>query len=152
MMPGTGEIVFDEPPKLERCDRRVRKAKGTSFALDMRPEKLQRTKNSAHVSHEERYMHQVRTNGAYRREIVFFRKCFEKSKQLVRDVSDVAQRLTLHQYYYGGLSEDGDNEIDELSTQIREIVQGYQAVIKLAENDWVEMTQQEAVCVRADQL
>jgi hypothetical protein len=152
-MTPVSKAVLDGPPQPNKYDRRVRRAKGTTSALDMRPDKMQHSKRSTHLDHEERYFRLTRRNCAYRRELAFFRACFEPSKELVTQVGEIAKQLILYTYYHSEEDLEGTNdELLNLATSLQQVTQAYEDIIEAAADGWVAETEQEARCARADRL
>lgn len=153
MMEPVNRAVLDGPPQPNKYDRRVQKARGTTSALDMRPQKMQHYKTPARLDHEERYLRLTRRNCAYRRELAFFRGCFEPSRELVAEVAEISKQLILHTYYYPkDEPEEASDEIMNLATSLQQATQKYKTIIEAAADSWVAETEQEARCVRAEYL
>ena len=150
-MTPVSKVVLDGPPPPNKYDHRVRRAKGTTSALDMRRDKMQHAKQSTHLDHEERYFRLTRRNCAYRRELAFFRACFEPSKELATQVGEIAKQLILHTYF-NSEEDPANDELMKLATSLQQATQTYEDVIEAAADGWVAGTEQEARCARADRL
>lgn len=125
------------PPQLLRSDHRISQESGTTMAIETSYDRVQMAKKRPRPTYEERLLELIRETGVLRRELNFYRSCFEPSRNLTSEVWDVANQLMLTYYWDPNGSEDSLKRSFELAEELRDAVVRYEKVMVEAEEEWV---------------
>lgn len=151
--------VPDRVPSIQFFDRCIEEVGGVTSALELRKEVLQSAKQRKPNSQEQREIDLVRQLSALRREVNFFRSCYESAEAMVSSLYSVSQEMYLN-YYLRPVhmvndtgsqstkvdwSQVADTEWLKRADELVWYLQGYESVVIRAEEEWIELCHNQAL-------
>ena len=142
-------------PSIQSFDRNIHRLGGSTSALEVRKEALHSTKRHRLWSQEQREIDLVKQLSALKRELNFFRPCYEAALALTSNIYTVSQEMYLNYYLrpttFIGETKNGIsdtnwshladtewlNRADELVKHLKD----YERTVKQAEGEWIELAQ-----------
>jgi len=151
--------VLDRVPSIQFFDRCIDEVGGVTSALELRREVLQLAKQHKPNSQEQREIDLVRQLSALRREVNFFRSCYESAEAMVFSLYSISQEMYLNyylrpirtvndvgsQYPDVDWSQVADTEWLRRADELVWHIQAYERVVIGAEAEWIELSRNQAL-------
>lgn len=142
-------------PSIQSFDRNIHRLGGSTSALEVRKETLHSTKRYRLWSQEQREIDLIKQLSALKRELNFFRPCYEAALALTSNIYTVSQEMYLNYYLRpttmidntgNGISDTdwshlADTEWLKRADELVEHLKDYERTVKQAEAEWIELAQ-----------
>ncbi len=151
--------VLDRVPSIQFFDRCIEQVGGVTSALELRREVLQSAKQHKPNPQEQREIDLVRQLSALRREVNFFRSCYESVEAMVSGIYSVSQEMYLNYYLrpIPTVKDVGSQDPDVDWSQVADTewlrradelvwhIQAYERAVIGAEAEWIELCRNQAL-------
>ncbi|KAI9766704.1 MAG: hypothetical protein M1840_006348 [Geoglossum simile] len=127
-----------KPPEVSLLDHRIGLRNGSTIALEATAKRLQSAKISPPADMRARVEELSRENGHLRREVQFYRDCFDLAQHFRHTVSNISQQLQVAYYMDAVNNEDAIEFSNGLATDLRHALEHLADDQLGIEKSWLE--------------
>ena len=123
-------------PEINSLDHQIAVARGSTIALETTRTRIQSSKSQNRLSLSELREEKLRQRDQQETENQFYRACFENLHQLLLDVVEAAQDLTLHYHFEPEASPVGNEHVQQAIHKLRAALDQSRVHEAQAEQAW----------------
>ncbi|KAI2791717.1 hypothetical protein POX_c04591 [Penicillium oxalicum] len=123
-------------PEINSLDHQIAMARGSTIALETTRTRIQSSKSQNRLSLSELRKEKLRQRDQQENENQFYRDCFENLHQLLLDVVEAAQDLTLQYYFEPETSPVGNEHVQQAIHRLRAALGQSKVHEAQAEQEW----------------
>lgn len=131
-------------PKLQSFDHAHMKMGCRTFATELRSVTFNASQSKKSLSAEASTIDVVRRLNEYKREVHFFRTAHNGSEGLVSGIRSVVQQMILNYFLRPEIDGERDEQWLELSAELDNHLNCFQASVNAAEAEWLELSSRQA--------
>lgn len=125
------------PPQPNGLDQIISLRSRSTMLAELAPSMLQRNKFREKPEMKERVVELVRKNGALRRELAFYRACYEEANNMMEKVAGSVAHLSLL-YYYEPANRAKETDIgNEVALDLEDATKEFVRGVSVAQEDWL---------------